>query len=98
MPPRPDGMPEVPEKYKPYLLDEPIAGLDPKFKQDLIKAFRSNINENAALIISSHLLRDLDPIMDYIAIMKKNEIITATSDDIRAQGKSIEDFYLEVIG
>jgi len=85
-------------KVPVYLLDEPIAGLDPKFKRDLIKAFLSNIGENATLIISSHLLRDLDPIFDYIAIMKKNEIITANSEDIRAQGKSIEDFYLEVIG
>jgi len=74
----------LPRKVPVYLLDEPIAGLDPKFKRDLIKAIRSNIDDDATLIISSHLLRDLDPVIDYVAVMKKNKIITADLNDICA--------------
>lgn len=80
-----------------YLLDEPIAGFDPKFKRDLIKTILSNIKENVTLIVSSHLLRDLQSIFDVIMILKKNEVVMAASDDIRAEGISIEDFYMEVI-
>ena len=80
-----------------YLLDEPIAGFDPKFKKDLIKTILSNIEENVTLVISSHLLRDLQSIFDEIVILKKNEVVMATSEDIRSKGKSIEDFYMEVI-
>lgn len=80
-----------------YLLDEPIAGFDPKFKKDFIKTILSNISDNAVLVISSHLLRDLQSVFDEIIILTKHEVITASSDDIRAKGKSVEDFYMEVI-
>jgi len=80
-----------------YLLDEPFAGIDPKFKRDLIKTILANINENATMIIASHLLRDVGSIFDDVVILKKREVITATADDIRAQGKSVEDYYMETV-
>jgi len=80
-----------------YLLDEPIAGFDPKFKRDLIKTILSNLRDGATMIISSHLLRDLQSIFDDIVILKKNEVVVVTSDDIRAQGKTVEDFYMEIV-
>ena len=81
-----------------YLLDEPIAGFDPKFKRDLIKTILTNVEENTTLIISSHLLLDLQSLFDEILILTKTAIIAATSDDIRATGKTLEDYYLEVVG
>jgi len=81
-----------------YLLDEPIAGLDPKFKHESIKAMLANTAEEQTVIISSHLLRDLESIFDEIIILKQNSVVQANCDDIRAEGRSIEQFYLEVAG
>jgi ABC-2 type transport system ATP-binding protein len=79
-----------------YLLDEPIAGLDPKFKHESIKTMLAHAGEEQTIIISSHLLRDLETIFDEIVILKADDsVITATTDDIRASGKSVEQFYLE---
>ncbi len=79
-----------------YLLDEPMAGFDPKFKRDLVKTILSNTDEEVTLIIASHLLRDLESIFDEIAILTRERIVTAVSDDVRDSGKSLEDFYMEV--
>ena len=81
-----------------YLLDEPIAGLDPKFKHESIKAMLANTAEEQTVIISSHLLRDLESVFDEIIILKKDSVVRANCDDIRAEGRSIEQFYLEVAG
>ena len=80
-----------------YLLDELFAGLDPKFKKDLIKTILSYVDESATMIISSHLLRDLQSVFDDIVILKRRDVVIATADEIRSQGKSVEDYYLEVV-
>ena len=80
-----------------YLLDEPIAGLDPKFKHESIKAMLAHTGEDQTVIISSHLLRDLESIFDEIIILKSDGVVTANTDDIRAGGQSVEEFYLEVV-
>ena len=81
-----------------YLMDEPIAGLDPKFKHESIKAMLAHTGEEQTVIISSHLLRDLESIFDEIVILKANSVVTASAEEIRAGGKSVEEFYLEVVG
>ena len=80
-----------------YLLDEPIAGLDPKFKHESIKAMLANTGEDQTVIISSHLLRDLESIFDEIVILKTDSVVTAGAEEIRAGGRSVEEFYLEVV-
>jgi ABC-2 type transport system ATP-binding protein len=82
-----------------YLLDEPIAGLDPKFKHESIKAMLASAGEEQPVIISSHLLRDLEAIFDEIVILKADDtVIIADTEEIRASGKSVEQFYLENAG
>jgi len=80
-----------------YLLDEPIASLDPKFKHESIKAMLAHTSEGQTVIISSHLLRDLESIFDEIVILKTDSVITASTEDIRAGGKSVEEFYMEAV-
>jgi len=80
-----------------YLLDEPIAGLDPKFKHESIKAMLAHLEEYQTVIISSHLLRDLDSVFDEIFIVKADGVVQANCDDIRARGQSVEAFYLETV-
>ncbi|MCL2189220.1 MAG: ABC transporter ATP-binding protein [Defluviitaleaceae bacterium] len=81
-----------------YLLDEPIAGLDPKFKHESIKAMLANTDGGQTIIISSHLLRDLDTVFDEIVILKKDGVIMADCEEIRAGGESVEQFYLRNAG
>ena len=80
-----------------YILDEPIAGLDPKFKHESIKAMLANTSDGQTVIISSHLLRDLEAVFDEIIIVKKNSVVQAVCEDIRAQGQSVEEFYLKEV-
>jgi len=81
-----------------YLLDEPLGGLDPKIKNDFVKTILANVGEGATLVISSHLLRDLQAVFDDIVILKQGEVVVASAEEIRAQGRSVEDYYLEVVG
>jgi len=80
-----------------YILDEPIIGLDLKFKHESIKTMLANTDEHQTMIISSHLLKDLETIFDQIIILKKDAVIQMDCDDIRAMGKSIESYYLEAV-
>lgn len=81
-----------------YLLDEPIGGLDPKIKKDIIQTLLSNIEEDSTTVIATHLLRDLQTIFDDVMILKKDKVILFSADEIRENyNKSIEEYYLEVI-
>lgn len=81
-----------------YLLDEPVAGLDPKIKKDIIQTILSNIQDDSIIIIATHLLRDLQTIFDDIIILKKNEVVLFSAEEIREKyNKSVEEYYLEVI-
>lgn len=80
-----------------YLLDEPVAGLDPKMKRNIIQILLGNMNEDATVLIASHLLRDLEEIFDEVYILHNSRIIRETADDIREKRhSSVEEYYLEV--
>ncbi|MCL2618937.1 MAG: ATP-binding cassette domain-containing protein [Defluviitaleaceae bacterium] len=85
-------------RAKVYLLDEPMAGFDPKFKREIVKAILAYVEPWQTLIISTHLLRDLDAIFDEVVIITRNAATSAKADDIRDKGISIEDYYMEVVG
>jgi ABC-2 type transport system ATP-binding protein len=79
-----------------YLLDEPVSGFDPLYKREFIKTVLSNLSDDVSVIISTHLLKDLESIFDEIMIMTKSRLITADADDLREnRHQSVEDFYLE---
>ena len=81
-----------------YILDEPLGGLDPKIKKDIIQTLLSNIPEDSTVIIATHLLRDLQSIFDEVLVLKKDGIILFSADEIREKyNKSVEEYYLEVI-
>ena len=54
-----------------YLLDEPIAGVDPAAREYILNTIISNYNENAAVVISTHLISDIEPVLDE-AVMIQN--------------------------
>ncbi|MBQ3869138.1 MAG: ABC transporter ATP-binding protein [Clostridia bacterium] len=81
-----------------YLLDEPIAGVDPAARDYILNTIIKNYSENATVIISTHLISDIENILDDVIFLKNGSIVTAgCADDIREQnGKTIDALFREV--
>lgn len=54
-----------------YMLDEPIGGVDPAARDYILDTILSNYSEEATIIISTHLISDIEKILDYIIFTKK---------------------------
>ncbi len=81
-----------------YILDEPIAGVDPAARDYILKTILTNYNENATILLSTHLISDVENILDDIIFIRKGEILLyAPADAIRTrEGKSIDAYFREV--
>ena len=81
-----------------YLLDEPIGGVDPAARDYILKTILSNYNENATVVISTHLISDIENILDYVIFINQGQVVlTSSVDDIRNEkGKSIDLLFREV--
>lgn len=85
-------------KAQLYLLDEPIAGVDPAARDFILDTILNNYNEEGTVLISTHLIADIEKIMDEVIFINKGEILKHTSaDDLREQsGKSIDAMFREM--
>ena len=81
-----------------YVLDEPIGGVDPAARDYILDTIISNYSENATLLISTHLITDVEKILDgVIFINTGNIILTSTVDAIREkENKSVDTLFREV--
>ncbi len=81
-----------------YLLDEPIAGVDPATRDYILRTIITNYNENATIIISTHLISDVEQILsDVIFINQGRVALCDTVDNIRMrEGKSVDELFREV--
>ncbi|MDF2538223.1 MAG: transporter [Herbinix sp.] len=81
-----------------YCLDEPIGGVDPAARDYILNTIISNYNENATVIISTHLIADIENILDEVVFIKDGLLTLHTSvDDIRTkEGKSVDTLFREV--
>ncbi len=81
-----------------YLLDEPIGGVDPAAREYILNTIINNYNENSTVIISTHLIQDVEQIFDDIIFLSKGEVtLFGSVDSIREQhGKSIDELFREV--
>lgn len=81
-----------------YFLDEPIAGVDPAARDYILNTIINNYNENATIIISTHLISDIERILDDVVFISYGEIfLTKSVDEIReAEGKSVDSLFREV--
>lgn len=85
-------------KAKLYILDEPIAGVDPAARDYILNTILSNYSEDATVLLSTHLIADIERVLDE-AIFLKNGVVTLHEnvDNIRAQyGKSVDMLFREV--
>ncbi len=81
-----------------YVLDEPIGGVDPAAREYIINTIIGNYNENAAIIISTHLIMEIENILDEAIFLRDGEIaIFDNCDHIRMEsGKSLDGVFREV--
>ena len=80
-----------------YLLDEPIGGVDPAARDYILNTIISNYQEDATVIISTHLIADVEPVLNHILFLKEGRIVRQGDvDDIREEtGKSIDALFRE---
>lgn len=81
-----------------YFLDEPIAGVDPATRDYIIETIISNYDESATVVISTHLISDVEKVLDDVIFLKEGNIVLhKTVDEIREQeGKSVDALFREV--
>lgn len=81
-----------------YILDEPIAGVDPAARDYILKTIITNYNENASILLSTHLISDIENILDEVIFIRSGQVLThMTVDEIREKhGKSVDSYFREV--
>lgn len=81
-----------------YVLDEPIAGVDPAARDYVISTIINNYNPEATVLISTHLIADIEQVLDEVLFIKNgNIVLQSTVDDIRDQHeKSVDELFREV--
>ncbi len=85
-------------RAKLYLLDEPIGGVDPATRDYIIHTILTNYNPEAALLISTHLIADVENILDDVIFIQNGQIVLQQSvDEIRQErGCSVDQLFREV--
>lgn len=80
-----------------YILDEPIAAVDPATRDYIISTIINNYNPDAAVLICTHLISDIEPILDEAIFLNKGEVVLhKTVEDIREEGHSVDELFREV--
>ncbi len=82
-----------------YLLDEPIAGVDPAAREYILRTIISNYNPEASVLITTHLLHDIEPVIDEFAFMGYGGqiLMAGIADEVRAEtGKTLDELFKEV--
>ena len=81
-----------------YLLDEPMGGVDPAARDYILKTILTNYNENASVIITTHLISDVEKVLDDVVFIKNGEIVFHKDVDVIREEKnmSIDSLFREV--
>lgn len=81
-----------------YLLDEPISGVDPSARKAIINIILNNFEEDSLLIISTHLISQIEPLLDRVLFLSEGKIyLNKTVDEIRSENNmGIEEYFTEV--
>lgn len=85
---------------KLYVLDEPIAGVDPVARDQILRAIIDNYLEDSSMIITTHLVRDMESLFDELVFLSQGEIILkGNAENLREERQmQIEDIYKEIFG
>ena len=85
-------------RAKLYLLDEPIGGVDPATRDYILSTIITNYDPDAAVVISTHLIADVEQVLDDVIFLNQGRVVLQSSvDDIRErEGKSVDQLFREV--
>lgn len=85
-------------RAKLYLLDEPLAAVDPSTRDKIIDTILNNFNEDSSILLSTHLVRDVERLFDEVIFISEGKLILhKDAEALRTEkGKSIEDVFKEV--
>lgn len=85
-------------RAKLYILDEPIAGVDPAARDYILNTIISNYEPDASVLIATHLIADIENVLDEVIFLRDGQIVQHTSvDEIRRkEGKSVDAYFREV--
>lgn len=81
-----------------YILDEPIAGVDPAARDYILRTILTNYNPEASILLSTHLISDIENILDEVIFLKNGSVVLQSSvEDLRDNvGKSVDTYFREV--
>ncbi len=84
-------------KARIYLLDEPIGGVDPAAREFIIKTILTRVNEGATIIISTHLIRDIEEILDEYVFINGSKLLSyGDAKALHEEGKTVDELFREV--
>lgn len=85
-------------KAQLYLLDEPIAGVDPAARDFILRTILTNYNDEGTVLLSTHLIADIEKVLDEAIFLKEGKIMLHdTVDNIRErEGKSVDTLFREI--
>ena len=83
---------------KLYLLDEPIGGVDPATRDYILSTIIGNYNPDASVVISTHLIADVEKVLDEVIFINQGQVVLQSSvDEIREEkGMSVDALFREV--
>lgn len=77
-----------------YIMDEPLAAVDILAREEIIKMILKSFNFESTIIISSHLVNDMEKMLDRVMLLKNGKIVcNKLVEDLRGDGKSVVDLY-----
>ena len=81
-----------------YILDEPIAGVDPAARDFILKTIIGNYNENASILLSTHLISDIEAVLDDVIFIRDGQLMLCSSvENIQeTYGNSVDSYFREV--
>ena len=81
-----------------YILDEPIAGVDPAARDYILRTIINNYNPEATVLISTHLITDVEQVLDEVIFMRYGHLVLYSSVDLirEKHGKSVDAYFREV--
>lgn len=85
-------------KAKLFILDEPLGGVDPVAREKIINAIINNFREDSSMIVTTHLVNDIERLFDDVAFISEGKIVLqGDAEELRIEkGKSIDELYREV--
>jgi ABC-2 type transport system ATP-binding protein len=87
-------------KAKLFILDEPLGGVDPVAREQILDMILDNLDGESSMIITTHLVRDMERLFDEVIYLREGDVfLKGNAEELRAShGKTIDDLYREIFG